>query len=273
MGKRLTSTNKWDKAWFRKLSPRHKSLWQFLTDRCDQAGIWEIDFESASHFINDTTPITEEDLKAFGNRVEKYDSEKLWIVDFVSFQCGELSQKCPAHKPVFKLLRKYNLLDRVLNRLSNSLQEIEKEIEREEEKEKQGVHGEITLSTDALKLTNDICEYFSVKTIVTSKIYNSVCEFVNTMAYRNEVQIAAMSLKNYIAYKARSKETIHNVSAWIGSLEHHFQDGQWIMIDWDAKNKNFKENDRQANKGTSSATGSVIEGGKAFGDLRSRNSR
>jgi hypothetical protein len=137
MAKRLTGTNKWDKAWFRKLSPRHKILWQFLCDKCDQAGMWEIDLDSATHFINDEDPITENDLKVFGERVERYSKEKLWIVDFVEFQCGELSEKSPAHKPIFKLLKKYTLLDRVLNRVSNTLQEKEIEIEKEKEEEKE----------------------------------------------------------------------------------------------------------------------------------------
>jgi hypothetical protein len=137
MAKRFTATEKWDKAWFRKLTPRHKALWQFLIDRCDQAGMWEIDFDSASHFINDSTDITEDDLKVFGGRVERYSTEKLWIVDFVSFQCGDLSERSPAHKPIFKLLKKYNLLNRVLNTLSNRVQEIEKEIEKEKELEKE----------------------------------------------------------------------------------------------------------------------------------------
>lgn len=135
MAKRLTGTNKWDKAWFRKLSPRHKALWQFLCDRCDQAGMWEIDLDSASHYINDATPITEADFKIFGDRLERFNPEKIWIVDFVEFQCGELSVKCAAHKPVFKLLQKYSLLDRVLNRVSNTQQEKEKEIELEKENE------------------------------------------------------------------------------------------------------------------------------------------
>lgn len=135
MAKRLTATDKWDKAWFRKLSTKHKCLWQYLVDKCDQAGVWEVDFDSASHFINDK--ITDEDLSVFGPRIEKFRDNKFWIVDFVDFQCGELSEKCPAHKPVFKLLKKYNLLNRVLNRLYNSQQEIEIEIEEEKEGEKE----------------------------------------------------------------------------------------------------------------------------------------
>jgi hypothetical protein len=136
MAKRFTGTDKWDKAWFRKLSPRHKALWEYLRDKCDQAGVWEIDFESASHYINDVTDIIEADLRVFGDRIEKFRNNKIWIVDFVEYQCGELSEKCAAHKPIFKLLKKYGLLDRVLNRVYNTLQEKEIEIEGEKEIEK-----------------------------------------------------------------------------------------------------------------------------------------
>jgi hypothetical protein len=135
MAKRFTGTDKWDKAWFRKLSPRLKCLWQYLVDRCDQAGVWEVDFDSASHFVNDPTPITKQDLKALGDRIEWIRQNKIWIVDFVDYQCGQLSKKSPAHKPVFKLLEKYGLLDRVLHRVSDSLQEEEKEVEIEKELE------------------------------------------------------------------------------------------------------------------------------------------
>lgn len=135
MGKRFTATEKWDKAWFRKLPPRHKALWEFLRDKCDAAGMWEIDMDSATHYVNDLTPITMEDFKAFGDRVELHGSDKLWLSTFCDFQYENLSDKCPAHKPVFKLLRKYNLLNRVLNRVSNTLQEKEKESDKEKELE------------------------------------------------------------------------------------------------------------------------------------------
>jgi hypothetical protein len=142
MAKRFTATEKWDKAWFRKLSPRHKALWQFLCDKCDYAGMWEIDFDNASHYVNDSTPITGADLNAFGDRIERYGDDKLWLATFCDFQYENLSEKCPAHKPIFKLLRKYNLLHRVFNRVSSTLLEKEmdivKEKESEKEKEKEG---------------------------------------------------------------------------------------------------------------------------------------
>lgn len=135
MAKRLTDTGKWDKAWFMALPPRIKCLWQYINDKCDQAGVWEMNFSLASIYINEK--VTEEDLHHFGDRVEKFRPGKLWIVDHVDFQCGTLRQTCPAHKPVYKLLTKYSLLDRVLNRVYNTQQEIDIEIEEEKEIEKE----------------------------------------------------------------------------------------------------------------------------------------
>jgi hypothetical protein len=173
MGKRLTATEKWDKAWFRKLSPRHKALWQFLTDRCDQAGMWEVDFESASHFINDVTPITEEDLKVFGNRLEKFSNDKIWIVDFISFQCGDLSEKSPAHRPVFKLLKKYNLLDRVLRSLQCRVQEIEIEIEKELEPEKEEEKETYGQKTENFVFVKKVYAHEKIKVIYDLQLFFS----------------------------------------------------------------------------------------------------
>ena len=134
MPKRMTATEKWDKEWFMSLSPKLKCLWCYINDRCDQAGMWEINYRLATMHIGEQ--ITKADFNHFGDRVEFF-VDKVWIVGHVDFQCGTLSEKSPAHKPVFKLLKKYSLLDRVLNRVSNTLQEKEKEIEKEIEEEKE----------------------------------------------------------------------------------------------------------------------------------------
>jgi hypothetical protein len=124
----MTATEKWDKEWFMNLPPKLKCLWVYLNDKCDQAGMWEINYRLASMHIGEQ--ITEDDISVFGKRVEKFGHGKIWIVDHVSFQCGTLSDKSPAHKPIFNLLKKYSLLDRVLSRVSNTLQEIEPEIRK-----------------------------------------------------------------------------------------------------------------------------------------------
>lgn len=130
----MTATEKWDKEWFMDLPPKLKCLWIYLNDKCDQAGMWEVNYRLASMHIGET--ISEKDIEKFGERLEKFGAGKIWVVDHVAFQCGTLSDKSPAHKPIFTLLKKYRLLDRVLSRVSNTLQEIETEKEEEREEEK-----------------------------------------------------------------------------------------------------------------------------------------
>jgi hypothetical protein len=112
-----------------------------------------------------------------------------------------------------------------------------------------------------------ICKFFSIKPIVTSKIYNSICDFVATTYHRNELTIAALALQNYSRYKARSQEAKHSIEKWIGTKDNFYQDGHWITTDWEAKNKNYAGNGKHQ-EGTT-ASSAVIESGKGFGDLRS----
>lgn len=92
---------------------------------------------------------------------------------------------------------------------------------------------------EGLDLVDALCEYFSVKKIVTSPIYNSVYEYAATISHRNEISIASIALQKYMAYKARSKEQIHSIGKWIGTKENHYQDGVWITTDWEQKNRNY----------------------------------
>lgn len=108
MGKRMTDTAKWDKLWFRTLPLHLKLLWLFICDRCDQAGVWNADFGTASFMIG--APVTETELvKHFGAKLKKISETEYWIPTFIEFQCGTLSLKSPAHKPIFKLIEKHKL--------------------------------------------------------------------------------------------------------------------------------------------------------------------
>ena len=146
MGKRMTATEKWDKVWFMNLSPKLKCLWMYINDKCDQAGMWEVNYKLAQMHIGE--PISDADINVFGDKIEFYSEDKVWIVGHVLFQCGNLSDRSPAHKPIFTLLKKYRLLDRVLNRVSNTLQEkeIEREKDKEEEKETKTPRFGVTIS-------------------------------------------------------------------------------------------------------------------------------
>lgn len=105
MAKRFTDTEKWDKAWFRKLSPKMKCVWFFLCDKCDHAGIWEIDLETMSHFVGQKTSLLEI-TNTFGVRVTVRENDKLFVESFVTFQYGNLNPENRAHKSVISKLEK-----------------------------------------------------------------------------------------------------------------------------------------------------------------------
>ncbi len=92
MAKRLTDCGKWDKVWFRKLSPVYKCFWVYICDRCDHAGVWEVDFEIASLYIGET--INPEEVKeVFGKQFIELNHGSRWLIkDFLVFQYGNMNE-------------------------------------------------------------------------------------------------------------------------------------------------------------------------------------
>jgi len=131
MAKRFTDTGIWEKEWFMKLSPKHKCLFRYLTERCDAAGVWEPNWKLASIYIGEDVDFS--DTVPFSDQLEKLPNGKIWLTGFITFQYGKLSDKSPAHIPVFKSIEKNSLYDRVFNRVSNRV--VEKEKYKEEDKE------------------------------------------------------------------------------------------------------------------------------------------
>ena len=139
MAKRLRDTRLTREIWYRKLPPKLKCAWNFICDECDQAGMWAIDMDAMSFFVGEEIEFQDffNSVNKDKKRLEMFGNDKVWISGFVEFQAGTLSDKSPAHKPIFHLLKKYRLLDRVLSRVSSTLQEKETEKEKEIEKEKE----------------------------------------------------------------------------------------------------------------------------------------
>ena len=136
--KRMTETDIWSKEWFMTLEPRLKCLVRFIWDNCDNAGVWSPNWTLAKIMIGEEVSI--DDIKKIdnGNKHEILKNGKIWIKDFVEFQCGKtLNPKSPPHKKVIDLLESYSLLDRVFNRVLDTPIEEEEEKEEEEEVERE----------------------------------------------------------------------------------------------------------------------------------------
>lgn len=105
--KRFTETNKWSDPWYRKLSPQAKHLLNYLRDKCDSAGVVEIDYAAISFHVGE--PIQEQHLAELESRLQHMPNGKVLMPKFVGFQYGILSGTCPAHKPVLKLIDVHGL--------------------------------------------------------------------------------------------------------------------------------------------------------------------
>lgn len=135
MAKRFTDTAKWDKGWFRRLSPKMKCAWEYITDRCDHAGVWDLDFETLSFFVGEDVCL-EEALTAFGSRACLADDEtKLVIPGFVEFQYGHLNPENRVHKSVLQRLEKIGA-QKPLRSTSEGAKDKDKETDTDTDKEK-----------------------------------------------------------------------------------------------------------------------------------------
>jgi len=103
MSKRLVDTTIWTKAWFRALDPEEKCAWKYLTDQCDNVGVWSVDTELADTFIGKRI-----DWKKFpekcNNNIFVMSDTKWWLVDFCSFQHPDLDPNSKS-KPILSYIR------------------------------------------------------------------------------------------------------------------------------------------------------------------------
>jgi hypothetical protein len=121
MAKRFTDSEKWNDKWYRTLSPSFKHAWGYMLDCCDHAGVFERDDELATFRIGCEVD-WDSFIEACGHRVLPLGDGKLFIVGFVAFQYGVISEACKAHNPVFTSLRRHGLEERVLKGYPKGIQ-------------------------------------------------------------------------------------------------------------------------------------------------------
>ena len=106
MAKRLTETNKWEDPWYFALTPIDKVFWNYMCDRCNHAGIWNVNIPLAkvhTGFEIQGNPAV------FGDRIQILSTDKWLIRKFVKFQQGtELKKLNPQngfHRSILKALK------------------------------------------------------------------------------------------------------------------------------------------------------------------------
>lgn len=111
MANRFTDSRKWDDPWFRKLPCKYKVFWQFILDKCNHAGVWKVDFESAEFHIGEK--IDHIEVVSILNGRIVINNEKWFIPKFINFQYGvsvnDLNEGSRVHNSVIELLKKEGL--------------------------------------------------------------------------------------------------------------------------------------------------------------------
>lgn len=141
--KRFTETLKWRDPWYRRLSPTAKLLWGYLTDNCNCIGLIDLDLEAASFDIG--AKVEERHLTELESRTQALGNGKIFIPKFIHFQNGKLSDSCPAHKPIFKLIEFHKIETTEIGYLYPiGRVAIPYREGKGKEKDKEGVQGEVS---------------------------------------------------------------------------------------------------------------------------------
>ena len=110
MAKRFTDSEKWEDAWFQELESKHKLFWFYLLDKCDHAGVWKVNFRTAS-FFTDSNLEYEETIQVFKLRITEISNEYWLINKFVKYQynkeIGELNVNNKVHLSVLNKLNNF----------------------------------------------------------------------------------------------------------------------------------------------------------------------
>lgn len=110
MSKRFHDTTKYQRPWFRDLTPAEKCAWDYISCTCDNVGVWVPDFRGAEFNIGDKIEWDKLPAKVHGN-IRILENGKWWLIDFVSYQYGSLIENNRVHISYANLLRKHGLYD------------------------------------------------------------------------------------------------------------------------------------------------------------------
>lgn len=106
---RFTDCNKWRQAWYRQLPPNGKLVFLYLTDNCDDAGVWEKDLGLAAFMLGLDKIELEEGIASLGRRVQDM-GDYLLLPKFIAYQYPNgLREDYNPHKPALRSLARHSL--------------------------------------------------------------------------------------------------------------------------------------------------------------------
>ncbi len=131
MAKRFTDTEIWDQDWFVDLPTKYKLFWNYIKDKCDNAGFWRPNKLVAQRIIGE--PINVHEFLTFINsdkeRIIILPSGRWFMKDYFIFQYGEVfSPESKVHKGALKILVANGVhISEILNGGTGNLQNIDLE--------------------------------------------------------------------------------------------------------------------------------------------------
>ena len=107
MVKRFHDTEIWKQDWFLEIDNEYRTLWLYIKDTCDHAGIWKPE-KKFVEFITGKPMNLQTALQAFNKdkeRVKVLENGRWLLPDFVTFQYGHtLNPENRVHLSILKLL-------------------------------------------------------------------------------------------------------------------------------------------------------------------------
>lgn len=106
--KRFTDTLKWQNPWFRSLSTKHKILFIYILDACDNAGVLHLDFELINFVLKENFTL-QEFKEVFSSKVIFLSEDKIIIRGFIRYQQGSNKNGGTMAKHIEKLIETHGI--------------------------------------------------------------------------------------------------------------------------------------------------------------------
>ena len=140
MSKRMTSTDKYKKPFFRGLKGEYKLFWDYLYHDCNHAGIWIVDFDIAQVYLGNDMIVNKADALKYFNadkiRIIEINNGKEWfILPFIKYQYGELHENNRVHNSVIAILKEKKVFKTLTRPLKGCKDKAKaKDIDKEKDK-------------------------------------------------------------------------------------------------------------------------------------------